>query len=163
MRLSLDPPARLGTGRVRRSLAAARLIAGPALLAVSVPLAIFAAPAGAQTPSPSPAATAPVALGACRGGIASIELVEIAAYDVTLRNTAALPADEIKLSVRYGRRRKTAAFDLRGTFAPGVDVTRHLRRTVGAGLYSYASDSNDCSVDYVHFSDGTSWSAPPRT
>lgn len=136
---------------------------GPALLA-AVLLAASPGPAGAQSPSaaPSPAATAPVAIGACRGGIASVELVEIAAYDVTLRNTAAVAADEIKLSVRYGRRRRTAAFDVRGTFAPGVEVTRHLRRTVSGGLYSYESDSNDCSVDYVHFTDGTSWSAPPR-
>lgn len=130
---------------------------------VAALFALAAGPAGAQSPSPAPAPAAPVTISACRGGIASIELVEIAAYDVTLRNTAAVAADEVKLSARYGRRRKIAAFDVRGAFAPGVDVTRHLRRTVGGGLYSYESDTNDCTVDYVHFSDGTSWSAPPRT
>ena len=158
MRLSFDLSARLGGNRARAGLAATYLAAASALLGA-------AAPAGAQSPSgsASPAAAAPVAIGACRGGIASVELVEIAAYDVTLRNTAAVPADEIKLSVRYGRRRRTAAFDVRGTFAPNTDVTRHLRRTVSGGLYSYESDSNDCSVDYVHFTDGTSWSAPPRS
>jgi hypothetical protein len=148
MRLSFDPSAWL--------VASAIVLAAPAACLTA------AVPAGAQTPSAAPTGAAPVAISACRGGIASVELIEIAAYDVTLRNTAAVPADEIKLSVRYGRRRKTAAFDVRGTFAPGTDVTRHLRRTVGGGLYSYESDTNDCSVDYVHFSDGTSWSAPAR-
>ncbi len=152
MRLSFALPAWPVANRARFRLAAA----GALLIAA-------ATPAGAQAPSAAPTTAAPVTIGACRGGIASIELVEIAAYDVTLRNTAAVPADEVKLSMRYGRRRKTAAFDVRGTFAPGNDVTRHLRRTVGGGLYSYASATNDCSVDYVHFSDGTSWSAPART
>jgi len=123
----------------------------------------FASPAGAQsTPSPSPV-PAPVVVGACRGGIASVELVEIAAYDVTFRNTAGVAADEVRLSVRYGRRNKTANFDVHAAFAPNVEITKHLRRTVSGGLYSYESDQNDCSVDYVHFTDGTSWSRPART
>jgi hypothetical protein len=129
-------------------------------LAAAALAALAAGPASAQTAS-APAA-APVSVSACRGGIASVELVEIAAYDVTLRDTAVIAADEIKLSVRYGRRGKTADFDVRGTFAPATDVTRHLRRTVGGGLYSYESDTNDCRVDYVHFTDGTSWNAKPR-
>ncbi len=121
--------------------------------------------AGTAAATPAPAASdapAPVAVSACRGGIASVELVEIASYDVTFRDTAAVAADEIRLSVPYGRHDKRAAFDLHGSFAPGVDVTRHLRRTVSGGLYSYSSDQNDCRVDYVHFTDGSSWSRPSR-
>ncbi len=121
--------------------------------------------AGTAAASPAPAASAapaPVAVTACRGGIASVELVEIASYDVTFRDTAAVAADEVRLSVPYGRHGKTATFDVRAAFAPGTDVTKHLRRTVRGGLYSYESDQNDCSVDYVHFVDGTSWSRPSR-
>jgi hypothetical protein len=111
---------------------------------------------GGRAPSP-----APVTISACSGGLSSFELVEIATYDVTFRNTAAVPADEVRLSALYGRRGKRATFDLTGLFPPSVDVSRHLRHTVSGGLYSFRSDKNDCVVDYVHFTDGSSWS-PPR-
>lgn len=118
--------------------------------------AAIAAPASrvaAQTPGP------PITVSDCRGGIASVELVEIAAYNIRFRNTATVPADEIRLSIAYGRR-KTATFDVHGTFGPDVDNTRALRKTVGAGLYSWESSQNDCRIDYVHFTDGASWTRP---
>lgn len=118
--------------------------------------ALFAATAVA---SPTPPA-APVVFSDCRGGIESIELVEIAAYDVTFYTTGPVAADEIRLSIPYGRHGKRADFDMRGTFAPHVDVTRALRRTVRGGLFAYMSSHNDCRVDYVHFADGTSWTRP---
>jgi hypothetical protein len=101
----------------------------------------------------------PIVVTDCRGGIASVELVEIAAYNVRFRNTAAVAADEIRLSIPYGRR-KTATFDVRGTFGPDIVNTRALRKTVGVGLYSWESTQNNCRVDYVHFADGASWSRP---
>jgi hypothetical protein len=120
-----------------------------------------AAPAVAQSGTVSIAPPpAPVTISACRGGINSIELVEIATYDVTFRNTTAVPVDELRLSARYGRHEKRAAFDLKGPFAPGVDVSRHLRRTVSGGLFANWSDQNDCTVDYVRFANGTTWSRP---
>ena len=126
------------------------------LLALAAPA--LAAPALGSPPAAS--APAPVAISACRGGVASVELVEIATYDVTLRNTARVAADEIRFHARYGRHEKRATFDLKEPFAPNVDITRHVRRTVSGGLYGYMSDQNDCFVDYVHFVDGTSWAAP---
>jgi hypothetical protein len=108
------------------------------------------------------ASPAPVTISACSGGITSIELVEIATYDVTFRNGAALSADEIRISARYGRHEKRATFDIKGVFPPGVDVTKHLRRTVSGGLFAYQSDRNDCFVDYVHFANGSSWSRTAR-
>jgi hypothetical protein len=128
-------------------------------IAVGLSVAVLPAVATAQAGSnPQPHAAAPVSITACVGGIASVELVEIAAYDVTFRNAGTVPADEIRLSARYGRHETRARFDLKGTFAPGVDVTRHVRRTVSGGLFSYQSDRNDCDVDFVHFTNGTSWS-----
>jgi hypothetical protein len=120
------------------------------------------APAAAQTatggPAPSPA---PVTISTCSGGLSSCELVEIATYDVTFRNTASVAADRIRLSALYGRRGKRATFEITGLFPPGADVSRHLRHTVSGGLYSFRSDKNDCVIDFVHFTDGSSWS-PPR-
>lgn len=105
---------------------------------------------------------APVTISVCSGGITSIELVEIASYDVTFRNTTSVPADEIRFGARYGRHEKRAEFDLKGIFPPGTDVSRHVRRTVSGGLFSYISDTNDCTVDYVHFTNGTAWTRPAR-
>jgi hypothetical protein len=116
----------------------------------------------AQTGTVGPAASpAPVTISTCSGGLSSFELIEFATYDVTFRNAGPVAADEVRLSALYGRRGKRATFDVTGRFPPGVDVSRHLRHTVSGGLYSFRSDKNDCVVDYVHFTDGSSWS-PPR-
>ena len=122
-------------------------------------LSVTAAPAGAAD---SRASAAPVTISACSGGISSVEFVEIASYDVTFRNRSSVSADEVRLSARYGRHEKRATFDVKGAFPPGMDVSRHLRRTVNGGLFGYRSDQNDCFVDYVHFTDGSSWSRQAR-
>jgi hypothetical protein len=121
----------------------------PLVLLVPLVLALAAAPA-----------MAPVSISVCSGGIRSYELVEVASYDVTLRNVTARPADEVQLSARYGRHEKRATFDIKTAFPPGVDVKQHVRRTVNGGMFAYVSDQNDCTVDYVHFTDGTSWRRP---
>jgi hypothetical protein len=72
-----------------------------------------------------------------------------------------MPADKIRLGARYGRHEKRATFVLKGPFPPGVDVSRHLRRTVNGGLFAYRSTQNDCFVDYVRFSNGTTWKREP--
>jgi len=99
---------------------------------------------------------APVIITACTGGIASIELVEVAAYDVTLRNEGAVAADEIAMTVR-GRRNKVMSFQLKGTFAPGIEIKRRIGRPLGIGLYTYSSSNNDCFIDSVHFANGSTW------
>lgn len=126
------------------------LIATLLLVALSVPIPhVHAQPMTARPQSP-------VTMIECRGGIASIELVEIAAYDVTLRNSGSVTADAIRLTVRT-RRNKLLNFDLKGTFEPKIEVKRRVGRTLGLGFYSYSSTSNECSVDWVHFVDGSSW------
>ena len=136
------------------------------LLTMSCVLAVLSttAPAFAQNgeAARATAAPAPVTISVCSGGINSVEFVEIATYEVTFRNTTSVPADEIRLSARYGRHEKRAEFDLKGPFAPGADISRHLRRTVSGGLFANWSDHNDCTVDYVRFSNGTTWSRPTR-
>jgi hypothetical protein len=132
-----------------RSFAAAGLAV---LLASIAPVAPVAAQTAVRTPAPGP-----VTISTCSGGLSSFELVEIATYDVTVRNTSSTLADQIRLSALYGHRGKRATFDLTGPFPPGVDVSRHIHKTVSGGLYAFRSDRNDCVIDYVHFADGTSW------
>jgi hypothetical protein len=120
---------------------------------------IVAQPIPAQ-PAVAPPAP-PVIASSCSGGITSIELVEHAAYDVTFRNTTNVAADDLQLAIPYGRR-KVATFDVHTTFAPHVDVRQHLHKNLSGGLFAYTSDENNCEVRYVHFADGTSWSAPNR-
>ncbi len=103
---------------------------------------------------------APVTISVCSGGIRSFEFVEVASYEVTLRDVTTKQADEVRLSARYGRHERRATFDIKAAFAPGVDVKQRVRRTVNGGLYSYVTDENDCTIDYVHFTDGTSWNRP---
>jgi len=133
------------------------------VLSVAACVASAAAHACAQSArAASPVPSAPVTISVCSGGIHSIEFVEIASYDVTLRNTTSVPADEVRFSARYGRHEKRATFDVRAPFPPGADVSRHVRRTVNGGLFAYVSDTNDCTVDYVHFTNGGSWTRPAR-
>ena len=75
-----------------------------------------------------------------------------------MRDTARVAADEIRLAIPYGRRR-TATFDVRGSFPPNVDVAKTLRKTLSGGLYAYDSSQNDCRIEYVHFVNGTTWPA----
>ncbi|MBC5829417.1 MAG: hypothetical protein GIW98_04395 [Candidatus Eremiobacteraeota bacterium] len=121
---------------------------------VAVALSVCAPRARAQQP-PS-RLQEPLSITACRGGIASIELVEVAAYDVTLRNTRSVSANEVRLTVRTPRN-KLLHFDLKGTFGPLIDVKRRVGRTLGLGLYSYSSSNNQCSIDWAHFIDGSTW------
>lgn len=132
------------------------------LCAAAMCAGVVPAAARAATAAPAPVQSSPVTISVCSGGITSIELVEIASYDVTLRNTASVPADEIRFGARYGRHEKRAEFDLKGVFPPGADVSRHVRRTVSGGLFAYVSDQNDCTVDYVHFTNGTAWTRAAR-
>jgi hypothetical protein len=131
----------------------------PARPAAANALRVLAASAAVALLAAAPV-PAPVTISVCSGGIHSIEFVEIASYDVTLRNTTSVPADEVRFSVRYGRHEKRATFDVKAPFPPGTDVSRHVRRTVNGGLFAYVSDTNDCTVDYVHFANGSAWTRP---
>jgi hypothetical protein len=106
-----------------------------------------------------PASNSPVVATSCVGGVTSIELVEHAAYDASFRNDAGVAADEIQVSIPYGRRR-VATFDVKQSFPPHTVVPVHLHKNLAGGLYAYETDQNTCNVQYVHFVDGTQWGDP---
>jgi hypothetical protein len=128
--------------------------------ALSAAAACLVAVPAAAANAAAPGQPSPVTITRCSGGISSIELIEIAAYNVTFHNTAFVAADEIRFGARYGRHESRAEFDVKGVFPPGADVNRKVSRTVRGGLFAYRSEENDCTVDYVHFTNGTSWTRP---
>lgn len=71
-------------------------------------------------------------------------------------NRAAVPATDVAFQVvRNGRSR---IVDDRGSFAPGVAITRTISKYDGA---SYLAAPQTWTVVSVRFADGTSWSAKP--
>jgi hypothetical protein len=121
----------------------------PGLCFAALTLAFMASGASAQS-------GVPILIGDCRGGIANVQLREIAAFDVIFRNVTKTQADEFRLAIaRRGSRITT--FDIRGTFLPNKDMRKALRKTVGQGRVAYESADYTCSVLHVHFTNGKTW------
>lgn len=120
------------------------------------------APAFALIPLCASAKTPPpIVVSDCRGGIANVQLLEIAAYDVTFRNVSNLQADVVRLVVAHGPS-KIATFEIRGTFLPNRDMRKALRKTVGRGTVAYESAQDTCKVQHVHFTNGKTWDIAQR-
>jgi hypothetical protein len=70
-------------------------------------------------------------------------------------NTTNVTADVIRFTVNEGPGNQAQTVTETGTFSPGVGIDRED---------SFASPSTAippaCTVTYVHFTDGTSWTAP---
>jgi hypothetical protein len=70
-------------------------------------------------------------------------------------NLGQVPADVVRFTVNLGRGNEPQTIVDTGTFAPGIGIDREH------DLASYSSQiPPDCVVSYVHFTDGTSWTAP---
>jgi hypothetical protein len=73
---------------------------------------------------------------------------------VTFTNERRVPADEVSFTIEYGGR--TERFIDKGAFSPDVRIEHAFN-----GFYdaNYRGPTpTRCGVDYVHFSDGSSWS-----
>jgi hypothetical protein len=73
-------------------------------------------------------------------------------------NEGPVTADVVRFVVYPGNGAKPQVITETGTFSPGVGIDREdnlgaLTSLMGAGRPS-------CTVSYVHFTDGTSWTAP---
>ena len=116
-------------------------------------LVFFSAPLTATGATLAP----PALVTDCRGGVTSIALVEVAAFDVTFRNMSRARADEIRITITYDHG-KVARFDVFGKFPPNADIKKSVHKSVGHGSYAFESAHNACRVHYVHFTNGSSWS-----
>ena len=74
---------------------------------------------------------------------------------LTFTNRRPVAADEVHFTVEYGG--KVARITDKGTFSQDIGI-RHAFDAFPAQLYySYGFWPKDCSVNYVHYSDGTAW------
>lgn len=70
-------------------------------------------------------------------------------------NLGPVPADVVRFTVNLGRGNEHQTITETGTFAPGIGIDRMH------DLASYSAQvPPDCVISYVHFTNGTSWTAP---
>jgi hypothetical protein len=82
-------------------------------------------------------------------------------FNVTFTNTAAVAAKRIVFQIDFDKSRYVVGDD--GTYAPGDQVTHHLRdhgSDVQASARPGGGGPTQCSVVMVTFVDGTSWNSP---
>jgi hypothetical protein len=70
-------------------------------------------------------------------------------------NVRPVPADVVRFTINLGRGNEAQTITDTGTFAPGIGIDREH----DLAWYSSKMPPN-CVVSYVHFTDGTSWTAP---
>lgn len=72
-------------------------------------------------------------------------------------NQGAVSADVVRFTVYLGSGNKPQTITETGTFSPGVGIDRE--HNLASYLFG-SSRTPSCTVNYVHFTDGTSWTAP---
>ncbi len=76
---------------------------------------------------------------------------------ITFSNRRPIAADEVHFTVEYGA--KTAHIVDTGTFSQNIGI--HHAFDAFTGLLSYGFSPKRCTVNYVHFMDGTVWTPKP--
>ncbi len=73
-------------------------------------------------------------------------------------NRSAVTADVVRFTVYVGTGSKPLTITESGTFSPGVAIDRE--DTLGSRNSLTRPVTPSCTVSYVHFTDGSSWTAP---
>lgn len=82
----------------------------------------------------------------------------VARFHHRFTNQAAVAADIVRFAVDLGPGNKPLTITETGTFSPGVRIDRE--DNLARYFYQMSPRIPTCSVTYVHFIDGTSWTAP---
>jgi hypothetical protein len=144
-----------------------RLLFSAALVSA---LAVVANAVSAQTPAP---AAGPIQISSCDvKGIAGetgfgnlfINGHKYNFFNITFTNTAKVAATDVKFQVDFSKSRYV--LDDAGSFAPGQQVTHHIRdhgKSVQALARPAGEDTSktQCSVLSATFADGTTWTPAP--
>jgi hypothetical protein len=73
-------------------------------------------------------------------------------------NEGPVTADVVRFTVYPGNGAKPQVITETGTFTPGVGIDRE--DSLGSNNLLIGAGMPNCEVSYVHFTDGTSWTAP---
>ena len=77
---------------------------------------------------------------------------------LTFTNRLSTAADEVRFMITYAG--KVAQVTDKGTFSPGIGIHHAFDVFPSELYYYYGSWPKDCAVEYVHYSDGSSWVRP---
>jgi hypothetical protein len=113
--------------------------------------------------SPITTANAPVTVVSCdyssqylpasATGIPETASFQGSSLRIAFVNQAPLTATNVRFAVRYAGR--TQIVDDAGTFSTGAQIVQDF--TAAAGANAYGSDTAECAVEAVTFSDGSTW------
>ena len=132
------------------------------LLLATAALAATAQPSVANAQDiagPQAALTAPVAITYVRVADLKSDEGRRGAIYLSYRNEGSVAADDVRFVIRHGQ--ATAQVRDLGLFSPNVRIDHHF--TGGSAMQWDAGSSTSASVVYVHFVNGTSWSAVGNT
>jgi hypothetical protein len=99
---------------------------------------------------------APVSLSGCH--VTHSKGSANAVFHVQYMNNGKTAVDEIRFTTDFGSGNKPRTFTDKGTFVQGTPIMRafNLASHSHVGIPS----KPECTLQYVHFSNGTSWHAP---
>jgi hypothetical protein len=129
---------------------------------VSCAALAFATFSGGATPGAwgsvalAQSAPAPVSLSGCH--VTHSKGSANPTFHVQYMNNGKVAVDEIRFTTDFGSGNKPRTFTDKGTFAPGTMIMRSFN--LAAHSHVGIPSKPRCTLQYVHFSDGTSWDAP---
>lgn len=136
-----------------------------AIVATTSSEALAQTPLGIPNTGNAPPSGPPIQIEDCVAGGTGGAIISESdrRFKVVFTNEGRIAADLIKFRIDFG----TESLAIRdvGTFAPGVTIT-HVFKKRGGNIYAsplFAPAKLRCSVDAVHFKDGSEWSPPAAT
>jgi len=109
--------------------------------------------------APQATSTAPVAITYVRVAELKSDESRRGTIYLSYRNGGSIAADDVRFVIRHGQ--ATTQVRDRGLFSPNVRIDHHF---AGASAMQWdANSSTSAAIVYVHFVNGTSWSAVGKT
>ena len=116
---------------------------------------------GVPNMNPKPPSTGPVQVESCALRLHGNELAaKTGTIEVQFTNEGAVEADLVRFRFDWGSDSTAYVRDV-GKFTPGITVTHRFRQSAGEFVSPiFGKPKVRCSVESVHFSDGSVWTNP---
>lgn len=129
---------------------------GRVMLAAAI--ALVGSTVGAETAANAAVATADAPISINDHLVTDYKGATTARFYHRFTNEGPVAADIVRFTVYPGKGAKPQVITETGTFSPGVGIDRE--DNLGPNNLLLGSGIPSCTVSYVHFTDGTSWTAP---